>query len=70
MIDYENLNKLNKAFEGEFKSFLEDFLKSGSYILGEQVKEFESEFSSFLDNFFIFRMRKLNFYRYSYCLFS
>ena len=49
MIDYENLNKLNETFEEEFKSFLNDFFKSGRYILGEQVKEFESEFCSFLN---------------------
>jgi dTDP-4-amino-4,6-dideoxygalactose transaminase len=45
MIEYENLQKLNKKF---FKNFTESFdktLKSGWYILGNNVKEFEKEFA-------------------------
>lgn len=48
MIDYENLNKLNKSFETELKDGFEDFLNRGQYILGEEVKLFESEFANFL----------------------
>ena len=49
MIDYENLNKLNKPFEKEFKVFFEHFLNSGTYILSDQVIKFEEEFSDFLN---------------------
>ncbi|MEW5819369.1 MAG: DegT/DnrJ/EryC1/StrS family aminotransferase [Cyanobacteriota bacterium] len=45
MIDYENLNKVNKRFFKEFKSSFEETLESGWYILGNKVKSFEKEFS-------------------------
>jgi dTDP-4-amino-4,6-dideoxygalactose transaminase len=47
MIDYENLGTLNKRFEQEFKNKFDDLLKSGWYILGEQVENFEQKFAKY-----------------------
>ena len=46
-IEFENLNKANAVFEGEFKSAFETFLKSGWYILGKEVAQFEKEFADY-----------------------
>lgn len=48
MIEYENLALLNKPFEDEFNAYFKQFLDSGWYILGEQVKLFETSFASYL----------------------
>jgi len=48
MIEYENLNKLNKSFEKGFFSAFEKFIEKGYYILGNEVKEFEKEFANFV----------------------
>ena len=45
MISFLNLKKINKRFENEFKKEFDNFLSSGNYILGTQVKQFEREFS-------------------------
>ncbi len=47
MIDYENLALLNEPFHDEYISSLNSVLKSGWYILGENVKKFETEFASY-----------------------
>lgn len=47
MIEYENLSKLNKPFEEEFKSYFTEFLAKGWYILGDSVKIFEESFASY-----------------------
>lgn len=45
MIEYENLALLNEPFHEEYISNFAAVLKSGWYILGENVKKFESEFA-------------------------
>lgn len=50
IIEYENLNLLNKPFEDEFKGSFHNILNSGWYILGQNVKEFEFEYSKFIDS--------------------
>ena len=47
MIEYENLGKLNKSFEEEYKQAFLDFLQSGWYILGKQVQTFEEAFAAY-----------------------
>ena len=47
MIEYENLALLNEPFHEEYISSFAAVLKSGWYILGENVKKFESEFASY-----------------------
>jgi dTDP-4-amino-4,6-dideoxygalactose transaminase len=49
MIEYENLQKVNEKFFNEFKINFDDFVKSGWYILGNQVSRFEKEFAKFCD---------------------
>ena len=51
MIEYENLNKLNKSFEKGFFSAFEKFIEKGYYILGNEVKEFEKEILRKMDEF-------------------
>lgn len=46
-IFYENLEKSNEIFFNEFSEGFDEFLKTGWYILGENVKQFELDFSSF-----------------------
>ena len=50
IIEYENLNLLNKPFEEEYKVSFQNTLNSGWYILGQNVNDFESNFSSFLNS--------------------
>jgi dTDP-4-amino-4,6-dideoxygalactose transaminase len=47
MIEYENLALLNKPFHEEYIARFTDVLKSGWYILGENLKKFEQEFASY-----------------------
>jgi len=47
MMDYENLNLVNKSFEKEFASEFQKFLNKGWYILGENVARFEEEFANY-----------------------
>jgi dTDP-4-amino-4,6-dideoxygalactose transaminase len=47
MIEYENLNNLNKPFFAEYKAAFNEVLESGWYILGNKVKEFENQFSRY-----------------------
>ncbi len=45
MIEYENLALVNEPFHKEYISNFASVLKSGWYILGENVKKFENEFA-------------------------
>ncbi|MCG2419598.1 DegT/DnrJ/EryC1/StrS family aminotransferase [Aequorivita sp. F47161] len=47
MIPFLDLKEINQRFETEFQSNFQQFLDSGYYILGNQVKLFESNFSRF-----------------------
>lgn len=47
MIDYENLNNLNKPLFEEYKAAFNEVLESGWYVLGTKVKEFEKQFASY-----------------------
>lgn len=47
MIDYENLKKLNEPFMEEFSAVFDNVLKSGWYILGNEVKNFEEQFAEY-----------------------
>ncbi len=47
MIEFENLKKTNEKFFQEFESRFSSVLKSGWFVLGEQVSSFESEFADF-----------------------
>lgn len=47
MIEYENLNKLNKSFFQAYRDQFDKTLEGGWYILGTQVSEFEKEFASY-----------------------
>ena len=46
-IDYENLRKSNELFFDDYLNGFEQLLKSGWYILGQNVNDFEKEFSRF-----------------------
>ena len=47
MIEYENLQKVNKKLFEKYQNSFDTFLKSGWYVLGSQVEKFEKEFSDF-----------------------
>jgi len=47
MVEYENLQKLNRRFETQFKEAFTKFIDKGAYILGEEVGLFEQEFAEF-----------------------
>ncbi len=47
MIEYENLQKLNKPFFEEFTNSFKATLNSGWYILGNNVKQFEKQFATY-----------------------
>ncbi len=47
MIEYENLNNLNKPLFEEYKTAFNEVLESGWYVLGNKVKEFENQFASY-----------------------
>ena len=47
MIEYESLASSNKLFETEYKTWFEQFIKKGWYILGEQVRIFENAFADY-----------------------
>lgn len=46
-IPYEDLKRVNRQFEADFRRKLDHFLEVGWYILGEEVKTFEKNFSEF-----------------------
>jgi dTDP-4-amino-4,6-dideoxygalactose transaminase len=47
MIEYENLQKLNKPFFQEYKKVFSETLDAGWFILGNRVKRFEEEFATY-----------------------
>ncbi|MBC7695250.1 MAG: DegT/DnrJ/EryC1/StrS family aminotransferase [Burkholderiales bacterium] len=47
MIEYENLNNLNKPLFEEYKAAFSEVLESGWYILGNKVKDFEKQFATY-----------------------
>jgi len=47
MIPILDLKKLNQPFETKFKEKFEEFLQSGYYVLGNEVKAFETEFAEY-----------------------
>ncbi|WP_158333602.1 DegT/DnrJ/EryC1/StrS family aminotransferase, partial [Campylobacter concisus] len=47
MIEYENLKLANEKLFNKYKESFNDFLNSGWFILGDQVKKFEERFASF-----------------------
>jgi dTDP-4-amino-4,6-dideoxygalactose transaminase len=47
MLEYENLNSLNKSLFDEYKVAFNEVLESGWYVLGNKVKEFETNFASY-----------------------
>ncbi|OUR90328.1 aminotransferase [Flavobacteriales bacterium 34_180_T64] len=47
MIKFLDLHKINARFESEFDTKFQQFLNSGHYILGDQVKLFETNFSTY-----------------------
>ena len=47
IIEYENLEKVNKEFFHEYQNSFDKFIKSGWYISGNNVEKFENEFASF-----------------------
>lgn len=46
-VPYENLKKANLPFEEEFTNSFKNCLKSGWYILGNEVKQFEENFAKY-----------------------
>jgi dTDP-4-amino-4,6-dideoxygalactose transaminase len=47
MIPFLNLKKLNQPFETAFQEKMKQFLDSGWYILGNEVKQFETDFAAY-----------------------
>ncbi len=49
MIEYENLGKVNEKLFNKYQDKFDKILKSGWYILGQNVSDFEKEFAAFCD---------------------
>ncbi|KAB8151592.1 aminotransferase class V-fold PLP-dependent enzyme [Kordia sp. TARA_039_SRF] len=47
MIPFLDLHKLNARFETEFQAAFQQFLDSGYYVLGENVRQFEEAFANY-----------------------
>ena len=47
MIPFLDLRAINKRFETQFQNRFQQFLESGYYILGSQVKEFEEAYANY-----------------------
>ena len=47
MIKFLDLQELNKSYEADFVKTHQEFLQSGSYILGSQVAQFENKFADY-----------------------
>ena len=48
MIEYENLTRSNSAFSNEIEAAATRVIRSGWYILGEEVHAFEAEFAEYI----------------------
>ncbi len=46
-IPFLDLKKINERFKNDFKSYFEQFLDSGHYILGNQVNQFETAYATY-----------------------
>ena len=49
MIKFLDIKSINTPFESEFKKELDNFLRSGHYILGNQMEKFEEEFAAYCE---------------------
>ena len=49
MIKFLDLHKINARFKKQFQDQFKQFLDSGYYILGEQVKFFETDYATYCD---------------------
>jgi dTDP-4-amino-4,6-dideoxygalactose transaminase len=47
MIEYENLALVNQKLFDEYRNSFDEFIKSGRYILGDNVSSFEDEFAKY-----------------------
>ncbi len=47
MIPFLDLKKLNQPYEKAFQKSFQEFLASGHYVLGKEVKEFETQFAAY-----------------------
>lgn len=47
MVQFLDLHKINARHEKEFKTKFQDFLDSGYYVLGNQVKQFEANYAHY-----------------------
>jgi dTDP-4-amino-4,6-dideoxygalactose transaminase len=47
MIEYENLKRVNEKLFDKYKESFDEFIKSGWYVLGNNVAKFEQEFATF-----------------------
>jgi len=47
MIKFLDLKKINEPYMQAYKERFDDFLNSGHYILGEEVKSFEKEYAAY-----------------------
>lgn len=47
MIDYENLQKVNRPYFSEFNTVFNQVLESGWFVLGDNVTSFEKEFADY-----------------------
>lgn len=47
MIPFLNLKKINEPFEAAFHEKMKQFLASGWYVLGDEVKQFEIDFATY-----------------------
>lgn len=47
MIEYENLRKVNEPFYEDYIKTFQSVLKSGWFVLGQQVKDFEQNFAAY-----------------------
>jgi dTDP-4-amino-4,6-dideoxygalactose transaminase len=54
MIEYENLKKVNKPFQEQYKQAFHEILEDGWFILGKRVKHFEEIFAAFCGSEYCF----------------
>jgi len=47
LIQYEDLSRVNKSFENEYRQVFERFLAGGWYVLGDGVREFEAAYAEY-----------------------
>ncbi|MDC8004457.1 DegT/DnrJ/EryC1/StrS family aminotransferase [Aureisphaera galaxeae] len=46
-VPFLDLHKINSRYDGEFQEVFKNFLDSGYYILGNQVRQFEEQFAAY-----------------------